>query len=347
MPRPIPIYKDHDETYRADSCALLIAATEAGSVRVEALRHGHYPGRALPAGALAGVKMAGFWDAASDQSWGLDWHRNEGLEITMLEGGGLEFGMEGRSYHLKPDSLTITRPWQMHRVGAPHVTASRLTWIILDLGVRRPSEEWKWPAWLLLSKPDLDELTNMLRHNEQPVWTATADLRRCFHAISQAVAGDVDGSRVSHLAIRISELFLCLLELFRSKDVKLDASLSSTRRTVELFLRDLRRHPENLALKWSLESMADSCGLGVTQFVHHVRCLSNTSPMQYLNQSRLEVAAAMLRERRAASVLEISLACGFSSSQYFATAFDRRYGAAPSAYRSQAGQASRPTRDHE
>ena len=34
---------------------------------------------------LPGLKMAGYWDADSDQDWGLPWHRNEGIELTLLE----------------------------------------------------------------------------------------------------------------------------------------------------------------------------------------------------------------------------------------------------------------------
>lgn len=313
-------------------------ACQSGQVRVEALRHGHYPGRELPGGTLTGVKMVGFWDAERDQRWGLDWHRNEGLEVTMLESGGLTFGLEGSQYRLKPDDITITRPWQKHCVGGPNVNASRLTWVIIDLKVRRPNESWTWPPWLLLSKPDLDDLTTILRHNEQPVWKGTADLRRCFHDLSQTVSLDRDGSHVSRLSIRISEMFLFLLEMFRNKRVQLDETLVSTRRTVELFLEDLRTHRENLALKWSLEEMADSCGLGVTQFVYHVRCLTNLSPLQYLNQCRLDMAAAMLREAPDSAVLDVALACGFSSSQYFATAFDRRFGKSPTLFRAAAGQ---------
>jgi AraC-like DNA-binding protein len=333
MPRPIPIYKDQDETYRADSCGPLAAAAEHKRLQFEALRHGHYPGRVLPAGAMPGLKMAGFWDAHGDQDWGLDWHRNEGLEITMLESGSLKFGADGHEYNLSPDHLTIMRPWQRHRVGDPNITASRLIWLILDLGVRRPNEPWKWPSWMVLSKPDMEELTNILRHNEQPVWTASPDIRKCFRAIAQAVAADRDGSHISHLLLRISELFLLLLEMLRARKVELDRTLSSTRRTIELFLHDLRAHQENLSLKWTLEEMAESCGLGLTQFVHHVRSLTNMSPLQYLNYCRLDLAARMLRESRAASITDVSLACGFSSSQYFATQFDRRFGMSPREFR--------------
>jgi AraC family L-rhamnose operon regulatory protein RhaS len=201
--------------------------------------------------------------------------------------------------------------------------------LIIDVGVRRPNQAWKWPWWLLLSQPDLDELTSILRHNEQPVWRATPEVRRCFRAISQAVETDRGGSSVSRLTLRVNDLFLLLLEMFRVKKVRLDHSLSTSRRTVQLFLEDLRAHPENLALRWTLQEMADSCGLGVTQFVHHVRSLTNVSPMHYLTHCRLDLAAQVLRERSEATITDVALECGFSSSQYFATVFARRFRCPP------------------
>jgi AraC family L-rhamnose operon regulatory protein RhaS len=83
--------------------------------------------------------------------------------------------------------------------------------------------------------------------------------------------------------------------------------------------------------------MAESCGLGVTQFVHHVRRLTNMSPLQYLNECRLDTAATMLRQSPSLSIIDVALACGFSSSQYFATVFDRRFGVCPTLFRSRAG----------
>ncbi|MEK7995240.1 MAG: AraC family transcriptional regulator [Planctomycetota bacterium] len=329
MPKTIPIYKDHDETYRADSCLPLVEAAARREVRLEALRHGHYPGRRLPSAALSGVKMVGFWDAEDDQSWGLPWHRNEGIEFTFLESGSLRFAVDNREYLLEPDHLTVTRPWQLHRVGNPHVAASRLHWLIIDVGVRRPNQAWKWPPWLLLTQPDLKELTNILRHNEHPVWKATREIRDCHRAISRAVKSDRDGSTVSRLTLRINDLFLLLLEMFRANEIRLDQSLSSSRRTVQLFLADLQAQPEHLALKWTLKGMADSCGLGATQFVHHVRALTNMSPAHFLCHSRLDLASRLLRERREATILDVALECGFSSSQYFATVFARRFGCAP------------------
>lgn len=334
MPSSIPIYRNHDETYRADSCRSLADAAGSNSLRLIAMRHGHYPGKALPPHSLPGIKMVGFWDAMEDQDWGLPWHFNEGVELTFLETGSLDFAVDGRGYSLTPDDLTIARPWQRHRVGNPRISASRLHWIILDVGVRRPNQEWKWPSWFLLSKDDLDELTALLRHSEQSVYRTVPGIRDCFLQIGAAIESDRDARSLSHLAIRINDLFLKLLDALREKRIKLDESLSSTRRTVDLFIRDLLHNPDNLAINWTVEEMASNCGLHKTQFVHHVRRLTNMSPLHFLNRCRLDRAARLLRKNPELSITDIALATGFASSQYFATVFTRRYSLSPTAFRS-------------
>jgi len=331
--KPAPIFRGPEETYEADACLPLVEAARGGRIRLEALVHGHYPGRRLPHGALPGLKTAGFWDAEEDQNWGLPWHRNEGIELTLLESGSLGFSVDDREYLLEAGNLTVTRPWQRHRVGKPNVDAGRLLWLIVDVGVRRPNQAWKWPAWLVLSEADRDELTNILRNSEQPVWRASGEIRRCFQGIAHIVESDHNGGQVSRLAVRLNELVLAFLDLLRQHDLRLDQSLSSSRRTVQLFLADLRSHLEHLALEWTVEEMARLCGLGVTQFVHHVRSLVNMTPMHYLNHCRLGLGARMLREHPEKTVTDVALTCGFGSSQYFATAFGARFGRTPREFR--------------
>lgn len=287
----------------------------------------------MPGGTLSGVKTVGHWDTGEDQDWGLSWHRNEGIELTFLETGSLGFAVDGREYDLQPDDLTITRPWQRHWVGRPHLTAGRLHWLIVDVGVRRPNQDWKWPHWFVLSEPGQNQLTDLLRHNGQPVWRATPEIRRCFQAIAQAVQEGPKGGGVSRLAVRLNDLFILILEMLRAKRVRLDQSLSSTHRTVHLFLADLREHPGHLALEWSVQKMAESCGLGVTQFIHHVKALTNMTPVHYLNRYRLDLAARLLRTDLRVGITAVALTCGFSSSQYFATTFARKFDCSPREYR--------------
>lgn len=328
-----PIYKGHGETYAADTCAPVANAVKRGMIRQETLVHGHYPGRKLRQHALPGVKTVGFWDAALPQDWGLPWHRNEGLELTYLESGRLAFAVDGRHCTLKPGDLTITRPWQLHRVGDPNVTAGRLHALIVDVGVRRPHQAWKWPPWLVLAKLDQLELTTMLRQNEQPVWRATDLLQRCFQQIAMAVETDRDGSNVSRLTLHLNELFLLLLEMWRHSKITLDASLSSSLRTVEMFLHGLASNLGDLGQEWTLPKMASYCRLGVTHFVHHCKRVTNMTPLQYLNHCRLEVARRLLVEQSVRSVTDIAMECGFNSPQYFATAFKHHFGCSPREYR--------------
>jgi AraC family L-rhamnose operon regulatory protein RhaS len=186
----------------------------------------------------------------------------------------------------------------------------------------------------MLTPADLDELTNILRLNEQPVWTASPEFRRCFQSIANIVRDDGGGKHLSRLTVRLNELFVLLLEVLRSGKVHLDHSLTTTRRTVELFLEDLRAHPENLAREWQVEEMARSCGLGVSQFSQHVRFLVNMSPVQFLTRCRIDRAISILNSNSKASITDVALECGFSSGQYFATIFKRWTGHSPRAERS-------------
>jgi AraC family transcriptional regulator, 4-hydroxyphenylacetate 3-monooxygenase operon regulatory protein len=82
---------------------------------------------------LPGVCLVGFWDAERDQQWGLDWHRNEGIEMTFLEAGTLSYADGSLEHRLVPGNLTIARPWQPHRVGDPRIAASRYHFLIIDV----------------------------------------------------------------------------------------------------------------------------------------------------------------------------------------------------------------------
>ena len=103
-------------------------------------------------------------------------------------------------------------------------------------------------------------------------------VRRCFQRIAATVESDRGGGSVSRLTLHLNELFLQLLEMWRQKNIALDASLSSSLRTVQLFLDGLAGDAGQLAQEWTVPRMARRCGLGVTHFVHHCRQLTNMTP---------------------------------------------------------------------
>lgn len=302
----------------------------AGEVRLEALVRGTYPGRSLPVGILPQVCSVGFWDAACDQTWGLAEHRNEGIEITYLDNGSLGFVVDGRSRPLSPGNLTITRPWQPHSVGSPDVAASRLYWLILDVGVRQPHQTWKWPPWLVLAPADIKDLTALLRENEQPVWPGTPEIGRCFAGIGQLIESSrSDSLPSSRLTLLVNEVFVCLLELLRAQKPPRKTSLMLGERSVSMFLKRL---DNELHEPWTLELMAEKSGLARTRFAHYCRKLTNLSPMEYLQRQRVE-RAKLLLAGSGQSITEIALNCGFASSAYFASVFRRHAHCSPREYR--------------
>jgi AraC-like DNA-binding protein len=323
-------YRANGRTFVADSCRALEDAAEAGAVRLHAVGRGGYPGRRLPASELPGLRSVGCWDATSAQTWGLPLHRNEGIEISFLASGEFAARIENRIETLHHGEFLITRPWQPHQLGNPHVGASRLIWLILDVGVRRPHQNWRWPSWIILNSADLTELTRCLRQNEQFIWPGSPDIRQGFLGIARAIEKNNRDCDSSRLAVLINEVLLAVLDNFRTRHIPLRESLVTTERTLQQFIAELGG---SLGEPWTLEKMAASCHLGVTQFVHHFRQTTNFTPARYLMQARVHHASRLLLSEPARPIVEIALDSGFSSSQYFTNVFTRQIGCSPRAFR--------------
>jgi AraC family L-rhamnose operon regulatory protein RhaS len=330
MGRAVPIYIGRGERYAADTCEPLKSAARRGEVAIDALGRGSYPGERFPAGWVPEVRSLGAWDAPRDQRWGLDPHRNEGVEFTFLSRGRLDFQVDDRRFLLRRGDLTITRPWQVHRVGDPHVTASRLHWLILDVQVRRPHQRWNWPGWIVGAPADLERLTRLLQHNETPVWRGNARIGECFERLTAACRRPRPPRTPARLALLINDLLLEVLDLLDRRNIRLDESLTRTRRSVELFLDELAARPGE---PWTLDSMAEHCGLRRSRFAHYLRDITGLSPVEYLTACRVHAARRALRADPARPVTDIAFDCGFQSSQYFANVFRRLTGRSPLDYR--------------
>ena len=332
------IYQDQQKTYTIDSTRPQRQAIAAGKVRLMALAHAGYPGHRIPAKALSGVSTLGIMNVTQDQDWGTEWHRNEGVEIGYLESGRMPLQLEGSEYMMHSGDLSITRPWQLHRLGNPNITAGRLSYVIFDVGVRRPDQTWNWPSWVILAPKDQLELTDILRHAGVPVFSCDKRIRQCFQEIGRLIEQYKHGNHFSHLAIQLNFLLVLLLEVLREHRIPLDRTLSGRRHTVELFLQDLKRNPDSLREPWRVETMARRCGVSPSTFQSYCKEITNVPPMVFLNRSRAEYAARLLRSNPELSVTDIAFAAGFNTSQYFAMIFRKFLRCSPRYYRVAEGE---------
>lgn len=309
----------------AGNCSDLYKASLQGKVTLNAWTRRKYPGKPLGE-ALPQVLSVGGWDAARSQDWGLKEHCNEGVKIAYLARGSMVLKVDGHSYELTEGQMFVVRPWQLHQFGDPHVAASQIVWVLFDVGVRRPHEDWLWPDWMAWPERDTARLTTLLSRNEQHVLTASREVARSFAEIAEVVEGDDIAASETRLRLLISLMLLQFMEQLERQGPVLDAELASSKRTVQIFLQRL---PHALDEPWTLENMAAECGLSRTQFSQHCQALTNMTPVRYLQMVRLDAAKRSLAERATATVTEIALECGFSSSQYFATCYKRRFGFSP------------------
>ena len=260
----------------------------------------------------------------------MDWHRNEGIEIHFLESGVMPYSQQNKDMDLLPNYLTITRPWEAHKVGDPSIGMGKFYWVILDLGVRRPHQKWVWPDWIMLAPNDLEKLTIILRQNEKIIWKADKRIRDCFQRIGKAVDTDVEGSNASIIRLLINYLMILLLDLLVEEEVELNEQLTDSSRSVRLFLNEL---DNNLSECWTIEDMAKSAGVGLTRFTHHCKQLTNLTPMRYLTMKRIELSKKILIKKELFTVYEVAFTCGFSTSQYFSTVFKKQEKCTPLEYR--------------
>lgn len=330
------IYRLDNKNFEVDACLPQISAVNEGKIQMSALSNGDYPGIQLPRGALSGISSLGFIDSSGDQDWGMEDHRNEGIEICYQESGSNTLVVDGKNYPTPAHTISITRPWQLHRVGNPNLGPGCLHWIIIDVGVRRPNQNWKWPNWCILTPEDLKELTRILRGNEHPVWEADNEILRIFKRLAHYTTSEQPTKHASRIMVTANQLLIALLEKLRSQKIVTDDSLTTVSRTVELFLSELKRTPETQSMPWTLDSMATHCGMGRSTFSKYCYQLQNVSPIDYLNRCRLESAATRLTNEPTSSVTEIAYDSGFSSSQYFSKAFKRHFKTTPSQWRQNA-----------
>lgn len=309
-------------------------AIAEGKIAFQAVTHGDYLGERLEKHQLPGLSSAGSWDAIGDQDWGLADHRNEGIEIVFLETGHSSFMVEGRTFDLRAGHCTVTTPWQLHRLGGPHLGPGHIHWAIIDVGTRRPGQAWRWPSWVCLDAADRTHLAELLQDEKPPVWTATPELTAAFRALEANLGGPRAPGWASQVAIHLNQILVALLRCERTTNQTKSGNTVPLQR-VEALLGDLARNPQLAAEAWPIERMAKHCGLGTTTLATQCRALVNSTPVQYLTQVRLDHAAARLRADPRASITAIALANGFSSSQYFARLFRRRFRCSALAYRQQ------------
>jgi AraC family transcriptional regulator len=96
--------------------------------------------------------------------------------------------------------------------------------------------------------------------------------------------------------------------------------------------RVIERIKQSFETDLSLDSLAAESGYSRAHFLRMFRAATHQTPHQYLLNLRLENAVQMMRER-STPLIDIAVACGFSSHAHFTNVFRSKFGILPSRYR--------------
>jgi len=322
------------EESHPDSCEPVKLAVEAGEMDLFGIARNNYPGTRFKPHEVPGVSSFGYWKTTGKQTHGLPVHQNEGIELTLSLQGESPVAVDGSKYILGPGQIMITRPWQKHSIGNPRFPQGRIGWLILDVGVRHPHQEWFWPDWILLSKAELNSLTRALRQNEDAIRPVSPAYVETFNRLLLIAKSPEQPHRTSRIAILVNTLLLELFATFDAAPVTYQESLTDSMRTIRLFLEQL---PKRLQEPWTLQTMAEACGIGLTRFATQFSTLTGETPAKYLMRLRMEVAGELIRHHDL-SLLEVATQSGFSSTNYFIQVFSRYYHHTPAQYRKRSGR---------
>ena len=253
----------------------------------------------------------------------IPWHWHEELEVIFVAAGTLKLQIPGGEYLLQEGSLVVLNGNVLHSLSG-HPAGALRSMVFSPFLITGGTDTVFYKNYVraLLACPDFS------------VWQAEpgTDVKR-FSAAFSAMETDAFAYEFT-VRENLSQLLLhCYAQLLPRLSAQKPAKSADTVRIEQM----LQYMQVSYAEPITLADIAQAAGLSERECL---RCFHRTigdSPVQYLLKYRLMQSAALLRASPAASIAEVSAACGFDSPSYFSKQFRRFYQRPPREYRT-AGQ---------
>ena len=256
-------------------------------------------------------------------------HKNQGMEITYIEKGMMEWMVEGKTEKVESGSVFFTLPWQVHGSLHPREPENTIWHVLFHLQKDYPNHRpaFRFPENLGFTPEEMKVLSTVFSASDRHCFRATPALRE----LMPALIGELQSTHELREAQAKTLLRAVLVEL---KRIVSDEAVNAERHTpsdrrVERLIQSLSAECDR---PWSLAEMARICGIQRTQLSNVFQKLTGSSPLKYLSRIRLERAKTLLSETDL-KIVHIAIECGYGSSQYFANTFKRAMEMTPLEYR--------------
>lgn len=264
-------------------------------------------------GELPGVYQLGRYNHTAAEE-GLDPHKHgRALEICYLVKGRQSYSVGGRTWRLTGGDIFITFPGEIHGTGGQPQEKGILYWLIIDL---------PGPRGAFLGMPRRDRvalghaITAIRRRQFRGSWRMLDHLDT-FTRLHNGPPNPLTPLRLTHCLAGF------LLEVIECASHRSDRAVSRSLTPVLTHIADHLDRPLPIA------ELAGKVGLSEARFKVRFKDEIGLPPGEYVLRARIEEAERRLATGRE-SITRVAFDLGFSSSQYFATAFKRITGRRPS-----------------
>jgi AraC family L-rhamnose operon regulatory protein RhaS len=265
---------------------------------------------------VPGLRHIGYDVFADAKPAGLQSHRHAGaFEVCWIRRGSLQWQVGERSFAVGPGDLFLTLPDELHGGRNGVMDRCELFWASFCLDRRGCG----------LAPAEGALLDRCLRTSRLRVCPGPDSIAGHFERMLAAL-GSPDPFTP---AVVRSSLALLLAEV---REAYLHAATGAVRRCSPRIERAKAWMAEHLAEPIALDAIAAEVGLRASQFRAVFRAETGFAPQEHLARLRVERAKDLLVTSDR-SITRIALDTGFSTSQYFATAFRRLTGFTPRAWR--------------
>jgi AraC family transcriptional regulator, L-rhamnose operon regulatory protein RhaS len=235
-------------------------------------------------------------------------------EICFVDKGSVEWWLDDKLFEAGPKSLFINRPGEWH--GG-------------ESGLVQPCEMY----WLQFYLPPVGKLPGLAKETQLELKTAFETMHHRSFAASTHVKIFFDQLMSEHRQPRSFSLEVCRAAFHQVLiSTVRDHARKDAFRYSEGVARALSWINKNLEQEIYSENVAEIAGMSVAHFYKLFLQEVGLTPADYHMRQRIFLAKQKLRGSDA-SITEIALELGVSSSQYFATIFKKIVGVTPKAYR--------------
>ena len=237
------------------------------------------------------------------------------VEICYLESGRQTYCVGEEKFHLSGGDLFVTFPYECH--GSDRIPQSKgvLYWLLINV----PNRNGR-----LLSLTQAETRTVLDRLLNLPVrqFPGGEGIGRVLRELIGAFERDEDPLRLVKLRNLLLSFLLAVLEASQDAHRRISPEIQAVQRVIA----------ENLDQTLPVRRLAQLAHLSESRFKARFKAEVGMPPADYTMRQRIDRAKHFFRQSDL-PVTEIALRLGFSTTQYFATAFKRYTGQTPSSYR--------------